>query len=158
MNVYCPSLLSGKFFPTRCAARATAGGQNSSPHILWGDVPAGTGSFLVSVADALGSATSITYWYVINIAPSAREIPDGASLFRDRLPKGALELRNPSGESGYLGPSLNRLSGQMEVVITVRALSIDRIPVGPFSTPGECEMHLAGAILGEATIAGLFQR
>jgi Raf kinase inhibitor-like YbhB/YbcL family protein len=158
MKVFCPSLFSGKFFPTKCASRATMGGQNSSPHILWGDVPPGTESFLVSMADALGSATRNTYWYIINVAPSAREVPEGASVYRDRLPKGALELRNPSGEAGYFGPTLTRLSGPMEVVITVRALTLDKIPVGPFSTPAECETHLAGAILGEGSITGIFHR
>jgi Raf kinase inhibitor-like YbhB/YbcL family protein len=156
MKVFCPNLLSGKFFPTKCSSRATTGGQNVSPQILWGEVPPETKSFLISMSDAIGSATRNTYWYVINIVASAREMPENASTYRDKLPKGALELRNPSGESGYLGPTLTRLSGGMDVVITLRALTIETIPVGPFSTPAECEAHLAGTVLAEASITGTF--
>jgi len=158
MKVYCPSLLSGKFFPVRCASRSTTGGQNISPQILWGDVPPGVQSFLLTMADAIGSASRNTYWYVINIAPSAREMPESASIYRDRLPKRAIEMRNGSGETGYLGPVVDRLSGSMEVIITVRALAIEKIPVGPFSSPAECEVHLGGNILDEGTVKGIFHR
>jgi Raf kinase inhibitor-like YbhB/YbcL family protein len=158
MKVYCPSLLSGKFFPVRCASRSTAGGQNISPQILWGDVPPETKSFLLTIADAIGSPTRNTYWYVVNIAPSAREMPESASIYRDRLPKGALEMRTATGETGYIGPVIERLSGSMEVIITVRALAIEKIPVGPFSSPAECEVHLAGNILDEGSVKGVFHR
>jgi Raf kinase inhibitor-like YbhB/YbcL family protein len=157
MKVYCPILLSGKFFPTKCTSRSTVGGQNASPPVLWGDVPSGTNSFLISFADALGGASRNTYWYIINIPPSARELGENASGQRDRMPPGSVELRNPSGDSGYFGPTLTRSSGPLEAVITVRALTISSVPVGPFSTPAECETHLAGTVLAEAAIKGIFQ-
>jgi phosphatidylethanolamine-binding protein (PEBP) family uncharacterized protein len=45
MKVYCPLLLSGKYFANRHASKGLPSGQNVSPLIQWGDVPHGVGSF-----------------------------------------------------------------------------------------------------------------
>jgi Raf kinase inhibitor-like YbhB/YbcL family protein len=158
VKVYCPALLSGKYLPNKFAHKSVQGGQNVSPSVQWGDVPAGTKSFVLSIIDHHPSAKNWTHWFVINIPHTIREITERASGVRERMPLGALELRNSFGDLGYGGPHPQKNSGPHEYVMSVRALSIEAVPVGPFSTPQECEQEMRGKILGIGSVVGIFQR
>ena len=158
MKVYCPALLSGKYIPNKHAARGVPGGQNLSLPVLWGDVPPGTKSFAISVIDRHPAAKNRVPWFVINVPPSVREISEHASGNRERLPSGALEMRNSFGTLGYDGPVPAKNSGAHEYVITVFALSVESLHVGPFSTVEECRQEMGGKILGNASVVGIFQR
>ena len=100
MKVYCPALLSGKYIPNKYAHRTVTGGQNVSLPVHWGDVPAGTRSFVFSVIDRHPSAKSPVHWFVINVPHSVREIPEHASGLREKMPPASLELPNSSAASG----------------------------------------------------------
>jgi Raf kinase inhibitor-like YbhB/YbcL family protein len=158
MKVYCPALLSGKYIPNKYAGRGVTGGQNLSLPVHWGDVPAGTKSFVFSVIDRHQAAKNWVHWFVINVPHSVREIPEHASGNRERMPSGALELRNSFGGLGYEGPVPPKNSGAHEYAITVHALSVESLPVGPFSTVEECRQEMVGKILGSASVVGIFQR
>lgn len=158
MKVFCPALLSGKYFPNKYAHRSIQGGQNISPHVLWGEVPPGTRSFVLSIADRHPAARNWIHWYVINIPHSLREIAERASGDRAKMPPGSMELRNGFGDLGYGGPSPLKNTGPHEYVITVLALSIESLPVGPYSTPEECEEEMHGNVLARAAAVGIFQR
>lgn len=158
MKVYCPALLSGKYFPNKYAHRNIQGGQNISPPVLWGEVPPGTRSFVLSVIDRHPTARSWIHWYVINIPHSLREIAERASGDRSRMPTGSMELRNSFGDLGYGGPSPNKNTGAHEYEITMMALSVESLPVGPYSTPEECEEEMRGTVLARGTAVGIFQR
>jgi len=158
MKVYCPMLLSGKYFPAKCAHRGVQGGQNISPQILWGDVPRETKSFVLSFIDLHPSTQNAVHWFIINIPHSTRELSEHASGDRDKMPVGALELRNAFGDTGYDGPNISKNAGPHEYAITVRALDVEAIPVGPFSTAQECEEEMQGKILASAMVTGIFRR
>jgi phosphatidylethanolamine-binding protein (PEBP) family uncharacterized protein len=140
MKVYCPTLLSGKYFPTKYAHKEIQGGQNISPPVLWGDVPPETRSFVLSIID-------IPYQY--------REVAEHASGDRERLPTAAQEMRNSSGDLGYAGPNPSRGSGQHLYEISIRALTIDSLPVGPFATTQECEDEIQGHVLATGFTTGI---
>ncbi len=158
MKVYCPALLSGKYIPNKCAHRGVTGGQNVSLPVSWGDVPAATKSFVFSVIDSHPAANNWVHWFVINVPRSVREIAERASGTREKMPPGSLELRNSFGGLGYDGPMPPKNSGPHGYVITVYALSVESLPVGPYSTVEECREEMGTNIIATGTAVGIFQR
>ena len=158
MNVYCPALLSGKHIPNKYAHRGVTGGQNVSLPVLWGDVPAGTKSFVFSVIDTHHAANNWVHWFVITVPRSVREIAEHASGLREKMPPGSLELRNSFGSLGYDGPMPAKNSGPHGYVITVHALGVESLPVGPYSTVEECREEMRTNVIATGTIVGIFQR
>ena len=158
MKVFCPGLLSGKYIATKYAHKGVQGGQNISPQISWGDVPNGTKSFVLSIIDRHPIARNWVHWYVINIPSSTREIAEKASGMREKMPAGSLELRNTFGDIGYGGPKPPKSSGAHDYVITVYAVNVESLPLGPFSTIEECTKELEGKVLASANTVGIFQQ
>ena len=158
MKVYCPALLSGKYIPNKFAHRTVTGGQNVSLPVHWGDVPPGTRSFVFSVIDRHPAAHNWLHWFVINVPLSVREIPENASGTREKMPPGSLELRNSFGGLGYDGPSPQKNSGPHEYVITVHALSVESLHVGPFSTVEECRQEMGTSVIDSGSTVGIFHR
>ncbi|HTO93818.1 MAG TPA: YbhB/YbcL family Raf kinase inhibitor-like protein [Bacteroidota bacterium] len=158
MKVFCPALLSGKYIPNKFAHRGVPGGQNVSLPIHWGDIPPGTKSFVFSVTDTHASSLNWVHWFVINVPHWVREIPERASGQRDRMPPGALELRNSFGELGYNGPSPPKNSGPHSYRIAVHALNVETLRVGPFSAVEECRAEIRLSSIASAETVGIFQR
>lgn len=158
MKVFCPALLSGKYFATKHASREIQGGQNISPRVSWSEIPAGTKSFALSMVDRHPIANNWVHWLVLNIPASTREIPEKASGPYDRMPAGCMETRNSYGDIGYGGPMPPRGSGPHEYVITVYALSVESLLLGPFAKLDECLRALEGKILASANVTGIFQQ
>jgi Raf kinase inhibitor-like YbhB/YbcL family protein len=103
-------------------------------------------------------ANNWIHWYVINISASAVELPEGASGTREKMPAGSIELRNTYGETGYGGPKPPRGTGPHEYVITVHALTVDKLDLSPKSTPEERARALEGKVIGSASVVGIFQQ
>jgi Raf kinase inhibitor-like YbhB/YbcL family protein len=158
MKVYCPALLSGKYIPNKFAQRGVTGGQNVSLPVHWGDVPVGTRSFVFSIIDHHPEAENWVHWFVINVPYSVREITERASGSREKMPAGALELRNSFGDLGYGGPAPRKNSGPHQYVITVYALGVESLPVGPFSPVEECRQEMRAHVIASASTSGIFQR
>jgi hypothetical protein len=87
-----------------------------------------------------------------------REIPENASGTREKMPPGSLELRNSFGDLGYDGPSPLKNSGLHEYAITVHALSVESLHLGPFSTVEECRQEMGTGVIDSATTVGIFHR
>ncbi len=158
MRVFCPALLSDKYLPTKCAHRAVKGGQNVSPAVEWTEAPGGVQSFAVSMIDRHPVAHNWVHWFVVNIPASARAIPESASGMHRGLPADSLELRNSYGENGYGGPKPPRGSGVHEYEITVHALDIPSLSLGPYATLAECTAAMHGHVLASACVIGTFQQ
>lgn len=158
MKVICPALLSGKYLPTKCARRSVKGGQNVSPPITWTEVPAGVRSFALSVIDRHPNANDWVHWLVANIPPAVREIAEHASTIRDKMPPGAIEFRNSFGDLGYGGPQPPRGSGSHAYEITVYALTLESVPLGPFATLQEFLAHVRPNLVTSASTSGSFEQ
>jgi Raf kinase inhibitor-like YbhB/YbcL family protein len=158
MKVFCPMLLSGKYIPTKCAHRGVKSGQNVSPALEWSDVPPGTQSFVITIIDRHPIANDWVHWNVINIPGSVREIVEKATGLNRGLPEGSMELRNSFGENGYGGPQPPRGSGPHEYEMSVYALDIPSLPVGPFATVQECADAMHDRILASASVIGTFEQ
>jgi Raf kinase inhibitor-like YbhB/YbcL family protein len=155
MNAYFPSLYSGKYLPQRCASKEMPGGQNVSPVVSWGDVPRETESFVLTIVDRHPSRDGWVCWYVVNIPATARGIPEKASTLREKLPQGCLETRNSLGDLGYAGPIVPAGSEPHPIELTVYALSVPSLLLGPYAKPEERAQALEGKILATAKTTAL---
>ena len=158
MKVFCPALLSAKYIPTKCAHRDVKGGQNISPAVEWADAPGETESFALSIIDRHPIAKNWVHWYVINIPAISREVAERASGIHKALPGDSMELRNSYGDIGYGGPNPPRGSGAHEYEITVYALDIPSLAVGPYATLKDCATAMHGHVLASASVTGTFQQ
>src|SRR5512141_987188 len=152
MKLFCPALLSGKYFPARCLSLAVPGGANISQPVSWAGVPPDTRSFVLTLIDHRVDQESFVHWVVINLPLSAREIPERASMIRDRMPKEALELRSSAGEPGYAGPKLLPGAGPHEYVFTVYAIGEKELELGPLATLSDVMLEMEEKILDSATL------
>lgn len=110
-------------------------GQNLSPAIRWTDAPKGTQSYLLTMFDAdAPTGSGFWHWVVADIPASIHEIGRGAGSDASRLPAGALEMKNDTGNTGYLGPCPPQ-GETHRYVISVTALKIAKLPVDNGATP-----------------------
>jgi Raf kinase inhibitor-like YbhB/YbcL family protein len=133
-----------------------AGGQNVSVPLTWSGAPAGAQSFALAMVDPHPIARNWVHWLVIHLPQDSASIPEGAS--GQTMPKGAVELQNSFGETGYGGPQPPRGSGDHPYVFTLYALSVPKIEIGKSAGLAGFKQALEGKILATATLTGHFGR
>ena len=133
-----------------------AGGQNVSVPLTWSGAPAGAQSFALAMVDPHPIARNWVHWLVIDLPQDSASIPEGAS--GKGMPKGAVELQNSFGETGYGGPQPPRGSGDHPYVFTLYALSVPKIEIGKSAGLAGFKQALEGKILATATLTGYFGR
>jgi hypothetical protein len=156
VKLFCPILASNKYLPTKYASVDVPGGQNISPPVSWGDVPGNIGSFALSLVDTRVGPERGVHWLVVNISRQARDLSEGASGIRDRLPRGSLELRNSFGKLGYTGPQGVQGSDPHEYAITIYALK-EELALGPFSGHDHFVEQIKGKVVSEAKVSFSFK-
>lgn len=95
MNISTPAFEQGKPMPARYAYK----GQNISPEIRIGNVPANAKSLVLIVDDPDAPMGLWTHWLVWNLPPNTTDIPEG------KLPSGARQGKNSFGNVRYDGPA-----------------------------------------------------
>lgn len=156
MKLFCDTLASGKYIPTKYANKGAAGGQNISLPLSWMEIPGGTKSFALSMIDRHPSAKGFVHWVVINISANARGISEGASRNPRKLPAGSVELRSGFGDTGYGGPQPPRGSSPHEYLITIYALNTPQLELGPTSPYTQFQTELTGRVLDSADLVAVF--
>jgi hypothetical protein len=101
-------------------------------------------------------AQSWVHWLVINIPLQVTSLEEGAS--RSRMPAGSKELVNSFGEIGYGGPQPPKGTGDHPYVVTVYALSVDRLDLRANALLPEFKKALEGKVTGSASITGFYGR
>ena len=74
------------------------------------------------------------------------------------MPPGALEFRNSFGDMGYGGPQPPRGSGVHIYEITVYALSLEAVSLGPYATLEELLEEIRPHIVTTAVTSGTFEQ
>ncbi len=133
-----------------------AGGENVSPELHWENLPEGTKSLAILMEDPHPVAKHWVHWAVIDIPPTVRSIPEGASP--DKMPKGCLELQNSYGFKGYGGPQPPPGTGDHPYVFTLYALDVSEVHVSGKVTVQSFEQALSGHVLAKAQMTGYFGR
>jgi Raf kinase inhibitor-like YbhB/YbcL family protein len=133
-----------------------AGGQNVSVPLSWSAPPAGVQSFALAMVDPHPIARNWVHWLVIDLPPDVTSVPAGGS--GTGMPRGAVELQNSFGATGYGGPQPPRGSGDHPYVFTLYALSVSKVEIGKGAGLAAFKQALEGKTLATATLTGYFGR
>lgn len=155
MKITSSAFVDGGKIPDRYA-RAGAGGRNLSIPLSWSDLPPGTKSLALSMVDPHPVAQNWVHWLVINLPATEGSLAEGAS--RKQMPAGSMELQNSFGDIGYGGPQPPRGSGEHPYVVTLYALSTEKINLPVATTLNGFQRAIEGKILATAKITGKFER
>jgi Raf kinase inhibitor-like YbhB/YbcL family protein len=125
-------------------------GGNLSPHIAWQGAPKGTKSFVITMYDPdAPTGSGWWHWVLANVPANVSEFKEGAPP-----PAGTLQVRGDGGEPGYLGacPPAGRTH---RYVITVNALSVEKLELPPQVTPALLGFMTLGKSLGKASLTAI---
>ncbi len=154
MEIQCSVFKDGEKIPVQYVMPA-AGGKNISLPLSWTGFPLGTKSFALSMVDPHPVARNWVHWLVINIPPETTFLEEGAS--GRKMPAGAVELKNSFGRTGYGGPQPPKGSGEHPYVLTVYALSADKLNLSPSVSLADFKKALEGKVLQSAAITGKYE-
>jgi len=125
----------------------TCDGRDISPQLSWSDVPEGTKSFALSVADPDAPMGTFIHWLVYDIQKDTKNIPRGT------LPPGAKQVENDWGKEDWGGPCPP--SGTHRYIFTLSALDIEHIEgVNKNNFFNKVEEHT----IEKAVLTGLYKR
>ena len=125
----------------------TCDGRDISPQLSWSDVPEGTKSFALSVADPDAPMGTFIHWLVYDIPK------DTDSILRGTLPSGANQVENDWSKEDWGGPCPP--SGTHRYIFTLSALDIEHIEgVNKNNFFNKVEEHT----IEKAVLTGLYKR
>lgn len=133
-----------------------AGGKNISIPLAWKNAPAGVKSFCLTIVDPHPVAQNWVHWLVIDIPAQAPSIEEGAS--KKKMPKGSMELKNSWGDVGYGGPQPPKGTGDHPYVVTLYALSVEKLDLNMNTSLSAFKKAIEGKVIGSAFITGKYGR
>jgi Raf kinase inhibitor-like YbhB/YbcL family protein len=132
----------------------TCDGDNVSPPLRWGNVPAGTQSLVLIADDPDAPGGTFTHWVMYNIPPHLQELPE--DVRRDEaLPSGARQGMNDFGRIGYGGPCPP--GGTHRYFFKLYALDT-RLELAPGASRDTVLDAIQGHLLAETEIVGRYSR
>lgn len=145
MELSTPAFAPGARIP----ARYTCEGEDVSPALSWTAPPAGTRSLALIVEDPDAPGRTFTHWLAWGIDPGCAGLGEG-----ERAPR---EGRNDFGAPGYRGPCPPVGHGPHRYVFRLLALDAE-LDLPPGASRGQVERALAGHVLAEAELVGIYER
>lgn len=153
-------VLTSAAFPANgmIPAHYTCDGQNVSPPLVWGALPAGTKSLVLIVDDPDAPDPAApkriwVHWVLYNIPPDASGLPEG--IAPKSLPPGTLQGMNDWQRTGYGGPcppiGVHRYFHKLFALDNV-------LPDMQEPAKAVLEKAMQGHILGRAELIGRYQR
>jgi Raf kinase inhibitor-like YbhB/YbcL family protein len=133
-----------------------AGGKNISIPLTWKNVPVGTKSFVLSIVDPHPVAQNWVHWLIVNIPKEVTFIEEGAS--KKKMPPGSTELKNSFGDIGYGGPQPPKGTGDHPYVVTLYALSLEKLELGVNTSLSAFRKAIEGKVIESASLTGMYGR
>lgn len=129
-------------------------GGDSSPQLAWSGFPRATKSFAVTAFDADAPTPSgFWHWAVSDIPAHVTSLPTGSGASGgERLPRGAVQLRNDLSLESFVGFAPDIGSGDHRVVFAVHALSVKRTGVDATSTAALLHLRMNNHTLARAVL------
>jgi hypothetical protein len=155
MEILSSALKDGERIPVQYIMQAI-GGKNLSIPVVWKNAPAETKSFALSIVDPHPVAQNWVHWLVINIPSQVTALEESAS--GRKMPAGAMELKNSFGDIGYGGPQPPKGTGEHPYVITVYALTVNKLDLRMDTSLPEFKKALEGKVMQSAIITGMYGR
>ncbi len=131
-----------------------------SPHLAWDGVPDGTRSILVTCFDPdAPSPRGFWHWAVVDLPAALTELPRGAGSPRSTLlPRGAYQLTNDAGTTGYTGAWPPRGDRTHRYFFAVHALDVENLPTDVATEPGDVQHAAVPHTLARAVLVPVFGR
>ncbi|HET9718108.1 MAG TPA: YbhB/YbcL family Raf kinase inhibitor-like protein [Pseudolabrys sp.] len=138
-------------------SKYTCEGENISPPLAWKDVPRGTKSLVLMIADPDAPDPKApkmvwVHWVVYNIPPDVESLPENAG--KAGLPRGVSLGANDFKRKGYGGPCPP--IGRHRYFHHLYALDITLDLQN--ATKSQIERAMAGHVLGSAELIGTYQK
>lgn len=155
MKISSPAFENGGAIPTRF----TCDGDDVSPPLSWGDVPAGTQALALIVDDPDAPDPAApkrvwVHWVVYNLDPSSSGVPEAAT--RASLGPEARDALNDWNRTGYGGPCPP--VGRHRYFHKLHALDAKLPDLGPRARKADVERAMEGHVLARAELIGTYQR
>jgi hypothetical protein len=146
LSISSPAFKTGEFIPSQY----TCQGEDVNPALVIKNIPAATKSLVLIVDDPDAVSLTWDHWLIFNIPAQVTEIEEG------QIPVGSLLGKNTLGNLEYSGPcpppgKPHRYFFKLYALDTVLALKAG-------ATKREIETAMAGHILSQATLIGLYKR
>lgn len=139
----------GRFTPAQYAASGGCTGENISPAIAWQDAPAEAKSFAITIFDPDAPGSGFWHWLASGIPATSKGLEAGVSHSPALAALGVTEGSNDFGATGYGGPCPPQ--GQDHgYVVTVYALSVEKLDLPVTATPGQVAEALKAASFATA--------
>jgi Raf kinase inhibitor-like YbhB/YbcL family protein len=136
-------------------------GGNQSPELHWRGAPAGTKSYAITVfdGDERGSPSGWWHWVVYDLPGSTTHLARGAGAEHStNLPLGTIQGRSDLGTDAYHGPCPDVGDPAHHYVITIYALSVEKLAVPPEASGAMVSYVAHGVTLASARLVGRYQR
>src|SRR3954451_4415812 len=131
-------------------------GKNISPQLSWSGAPDGTKSFAVTCFDPdAPTGSGFWHWVVCNIPPDVRSLDAGASP--DKMPKGALEIRNDYSQRAWGGPCPPE-GDDHRYIFTVFAVGQESLQAGADTSAAVIGFQLHFNTLAKAALTARYKR
>lgn len=125
-------------------------GANQSPALSWGEPPAGTKSFALTIDDPDAPGGTFRHWGAYDIPASTRSIASGQHV--------GTEVDNDGGKPGYTGPCPPRGSGVHHYHFRLFALDVDRLDLGPNARIVDVENEASKHAIAQGELIGTYER
>ena len=134
-------------------------GKNISPHLKWGNAPAGTKSFAITVYDPdAPTGSGWWHWLVFNIPKTTNHIITGASTDLKTMPAGSVESITSYGSTGFGGACPPEGDKPHRYIFTVYALDTAEIEQNSDARPELIGFFLNSHAIAKASIMAYFGR
>ena len=159
--------LPGNAFPVKFILNGFGcAGANTSPALIWSNVPAGTKSLSLQVHDPdAPTGSGFWHWAVYDMPPTTAGLAQGAGNAPTSLPAGAyggntdfVDTGATGGNGNYGGPCPPQGDRPHRYVFTVHALKVDRFDVPAGASPAMVGYFLGMNRLGQATLEARYGR
>ena len=149
MKITSTAFVEGESIP----AKYTCDGEDVSPPLRIGGLPAGTRSLAIIADDPDAPRGAWVHWVVYGIAPDTTDLPEG---YAADLPGGAYHGMNDFGDQGYGGPC-PPVGSAHRYFFKVYALDKE-IGLNPGATKTDLLSEMEGGILGSGQLMGTYRR
>jgi Raf kinase inhibitor-like YbhB/YbcL family protein len=133
----------------------TCDGTDTSPALSWGEPPAATQSFALTVVDIDAPVGSFIHWVLYNIPFNARSLPEAVAK-TEQLPDGSIQGTTDFDKIGYGGPCPPGKSPHRYVFSLYAVNTKLNLPAGV--TRKQLEKALRGHVLAHGKLIGKYQR
>ncbi|WP_026821274.1 YbhB/YbcL family Raf kinase inhibitor-like protein [Arthrobacter castelli] len=145
---------------SQASGKMGSGGDDVSPQLSWNGFPEGTKSFAVTVLDPdAPTASGFWHWAVFNIPVSTTSLSsDAGNPSGERLPAGAVQLKNDARMDGYVGAAPPENHGTHNYHVVVHAVDVETLDIPAEATPAFLGFNLFFHTLGRARIIGTYEQ